>query len=168
MILLSVEHSAYFLQVSENNNHRFRNKIMIYFEYTTYVHIFIYTAALITNLFPTAFLLHSVHLSMVKVFRVLSALLLYAVLLVLKIPHVNAGLTNCCLPENTMNGVGCSVDGTEYEGDVYYCVEVKEVCPYCLVAPDMASAECYQCCAMGENSCEEGPLSANSYRKILK
>ena len=78
-----------------------------------------------------------------------------------------AGLTNCCLPENTLNGVGCSLDGTLYQGDVYYCVEVKELCPYCSIAPDISSAECYQCCAMGVDYCQVGPLSSNSYRMLF-
>ena len=93
------------------------------------------------------------------IFFILSLVLLYLTLC------VNGGLTNCCLPENTLNGIGCTVDGTQFQGDVYYCVEVKEVCPYCSVAPDIASAECYQCCAMGVDYCEVGPLSSNSYRK---
>ena len=93
------------------------------------------------------------------IFFILSFVLFYLTLC------VNGGLTNCCLPENTLNGIGCTVDGTQFQGDVYYCVEVKEVCPYCSVAPDIASAECYQCCAMGVDYCEVGPLSSNSYRK---
>ena len=93
------------------------------------------------------------------IFFILSLVLFYLTLC------VNGGLTNCCLPENTLNGIGCTVDGTQFQGDVYYCVEVKEVCPYCSVAPDIASAECYQCCAMGVDYCEVGPLSSNSYRK---
>jgi hypothetical protein len=92
------------------------------------------------------------------------ALFLFFSIFFFLVAPVYGGLTNCCLPENTLNGVGCSIDGTEYQGDVYYCVEVKEVCPYCLVAPDIASAECYQCCAIGEDYCQVGPLSSNSYR----
>ena len=80
---------------------------------------------------------------------------------------VYGGLTNCCLPENTMNGMGCSIDGTSFQGDVYYCVEVKEVCPHCMIAPDLASSECYQCCAMAVDYCQVGPLSSQSYRKHI-
>lgn len=95
---------------------------------------------------------------------IIFVLLLYCVSL---INNAYGGLTNCCLPENTMNGVGCSLDGTVYQGDMYYCVEVKEMCPYCSIAPDISSTECYQCCAMGVDYCQVGPLSSNSYRKLF-
>ena len=104
--------------------------------------------------------------SLVKIVKYLILLLLVFVSIA-PLPSVMAGLTNCCLPENTLNGVGCSLDGTLYQGDVYYCVEVKELCPYCSIAPDISSAECYQCCAMGVDYCQVGPLSSNSYRMLF-
>ena len=76
---------------------------------------------------------------------------------------VEGALADCCLPENSMNGIGCSPDGTPYEGNIFYCVEVKESCPYCSLNPEIASAACSRCCAMGMDYCQVGPLSTGSW-----
>ena len=40
--------------------------------------------------------------------------------------------SNCCLPENSFNGIGCTEEGTAFGGQMYMCVPVNtNDCKYC-------------------------------------
>lgn len=77
------------------------------------------------------------------------------------------GSADCCLAKNNKIGVDCSEKGIEYKGNYYFCVEVTESCPYCIVKPYFSSSDCYQCCAMGPDYCQLGHLTDSSWKILL-
>lgn len=69
-------------------------------------------------------------------------------------PRGVAGMRqDCCLSKWTGLGGGCSLEGTVFGNDTYYCVTVADSCSTCATATNTSSSSCYQCCAPEPSSC---------------
>ena len=60
---------------------------------------------------------------------------------------------DCCLSKWNGLGGACSLEGTTYGNQTYYCVTVAESCSTCTMAVNASSSSCYQCCAPEITSC---------------
>jgi len=59
--------------------------------------------------------------------------------------------SNCCLPENSFNGIGCTEEGTAFGGQMYMCVPVNtNDCKYCNNKPELSASECSSCCVQAK------------------
>ena len=87
---------------------------------------------------------------------VVRSMLLHAlVLLALLVCGWSAVRYDCCQPQLSSTGLGCTQSGTDFNNQTYYCVSVAEICPSCKISAfeNITSSSCYQCCATGPEAC---------------
>ena len=78
---------------------------------------------------------------------------------------------DCCQPQLSSTGLGCTPSGTYFSNQTYYCVSVAEICPSCKISAfeNITSSSCYQCCATGPESCgiSVSFISTSSWSKYI-
>ena len=78
---------------------------------------------------------------------------------------------DCCQPQLSSTGLGCTPSGTYFSNQTYYCVSVAEICPSCKISAfeNITSSSCYQCCATGPESCgiSVSFISTSSWSKCI-
>ena len=79
---------------------------------------------------------------------------------------------DCCQPQLSSTGLGCTPSGTYFSNQTYYCVSVAEICPSCKISAfeNITSSSCYQCCATGPESCgiSVSFISTSSWSKCIE
>lgn len=85
----------------------------------------------------------------VRLRHLLKYILLY--MLFFSLPCIMAQQLDCCLPENTDNGMGCSGGGTEIGGEKYLCVPINtNECIYCNKREDIEVSQCSTGCVVAK------------------
>ena len=79
----------------------------------------------------------------------------FLVLLAMLVCGWSAVRYDCCQPQLSSTGLGCTQSGTDFNNQTYYCVSVAEICPSCKISAfeNITSSSCYQCCATGPEAC---------------
>ena len=83
----------------------------------------------------------------------INRLLIYFLLLVLLLTNSSctAQQLDCCLPENTEDGMGCTAEGTEIGGEKYLCVSINsDDCVYCNKRSNIDVSQCATGCVVAK------------------